>query len=80
LWPGFFVAFFCDIHVAKAMNWQDLALGFALLLVFEGILPFLSPGSMKQAYQKLLEMDDRAIRWMGLISMLSGLSLLYFVR
>lgn len=60
--------------------WQDLLAALALWLVLEGILPFLNPAWWREALRQLLTVDDRGLRLAGLISMLSGLALLYWVR
>ncbi len=60
--------------------WQDLGAAVALLLVIEGILPFLSPALMRRTLQAMLELDDRTLRRAGLASMFMGLLLLYLVR
>jgi uncharacterized protein YjeT (DUF2065 family) len=52
----------------------------ALMLVIEGVLPFLMPGVWRQTFRKLTEMSDGQIRFIGLTSMLAGLLLLYIVR
>lgn len=52
----------------------------ALMLVIEGILPFLVPGLWRETFRRLTEMGDGQIRFIGLTSMLAGLLLLYFVR
>jgi uncharacterized protein YjeT (DUF2065 family) len=52
----------------------------ALLFVIEGIWPFLNPAGMRRALLTLVEQDDGALRLAGLISMLSGLGLLYLVN
>lgn len=55
----------------------DLLLGaVALMLVFEGLLPFLSPGAWRQVFEKATQMSDGQIRFLGLSSMLIGLVLL----
>jgi uncharacterized protein YjeT (DUF2065 family) len=59
---------------------NDLLAALALLLVVEGILPFLNPGALRRTLQTLGQMDDRSLRIMGLLSMLSGVLLLYLVR
>jgi len=53
---------------------------FALMLVIEGMLPFLVPTIWRDTFRKLTEMSDGQIRFVGLSSMLGGLVLLYFVR
>jgi hypothetical protein len=60
--------------------WNDLWVALALLFVSEGIWPFLNPAGMRRALLTLVEQDDRALRLAGLISMLSGLGLLYLVH
>ena len=59
---------------------QSLMLAFALMLVIEGILPFLLPAIWRETFRKLTEMSDGQIRFAGLTSMLAGLVLLYFVK
>jgi len=48
----------------------------ALMLVMEGMLPFLAPTAWRQAFQRMIGMRDGQIRFMGLASMLAGLLLL----
>lgn len=62
------------------MLWSDLLGAFALYLVIEGILPFVNPAAMKRAMAAFLQLELRQLRIIGLLSMLSGLVLLYFVR
>ena len=52
----------------------------ALVLVMEGILPFLNPAWYRKMMQQMHLLDDRSIRIAGLVAMLSGLGLLYLVR
>jgi uncharacterized protein YjeT (DUF2065 family) len=59
---------------------EYLFIGVALVLVFEGILPFLSPRLWRRAMQHMLMQDDRALHVMGLVSMLAGVILLYLVH
>jgi uncharacterized protein len=60
--------------------WHDLWVALALLLVLEGIWPFLSPDTMRQMLLMLVQQDNRSLRISGLISMISGVVLLYFVN
>ncbi|MEO7549458.1 MAG: DUF2065 domain-containing protein [Ramlibacter sp.] len=49
----------------------------ALVLVFEGLLPFLSPGGWRRTFQRLLALQDGQLRFFGLCSVLLGLFLLW---
>jgi len=62
------------------MNWSDLLAAFALYLVIEGLLPFISPRNWKQSVELVAQLADRQLRIFGLISMLAGVVLLAFVR
>ncbi len=60
------------------MDWVWGAL--ALMLVFEGLLPFLSPTAWRQMFERALKLSDGQIRFIGLSSMLVGLLLLLLWR
>jgi uncharacterized protein YjeT (DUF2065 family) len=60
--------------------WQDLLAALALVLVIEGILPFLNPGAMRNIMRIMSEMDDRSLRFSGLASMALGVIMLYLVH
>ncbi|GAB1265721.1 DUF2065 domain-containing protein [Aurantivibrio infirmus] len=60
--------------------WENFLTAFCLLLVLEGILPFLYPGRWRQLVAVLATMDDAKLRVMGLVSMLAGLALLYLIH
>jgi uncharacterized protein YjeT (DUF2065 family) len=61
-------------------NWNDLLAALALVFVIEGMLPFLNPQSLRRMLVTVAQMDDRALRVTGLVSMACGLLLLYWVR
>jgi uncharacterized protein YjeT (DUF2065 family) len=48
----------------------------ALMLVMEGVLPFLAPAAWREAFTRMTQFNDGQLRFMGLISMLAGLLLL----
>ncbi len=48
----------------------------ALVLVVEGILPFVAPQAWRRAFQALTELPDEKLRVIGLVSMALGLILL----
>jgi len=60
--------------------WPDLAAALGLLLVIEGVLPFLSPAAIRRTLARMGTMDDRTFRVAGAASMLGGLLVLWLVR
>lgn len=59
---------------------KTLLTAIALMLVIEGVLPFLVPDLWRETFRRLIQMSDGQIRFIGLSSMLAGLLLLYIVR
>ena len=57
---------------------EELGREVGLMLVFEGIIPFLSPNRWRDMAASLAEVDNRSMRFIGLFSMLIGLCLLIF--
>ncbi len=57
-----------------------LLTAFALVLVIEGILPFLIPALWREAFRRLTEMSDGQVRFIGLTSMVAGVLLLYLAN
>jgi uncharacterized protein YjeT (DUF2065 family) len=55
-------------------------LAFALMLIIEGLLPFLAPSLWRDAFRRITQLTDGQIRFFGLTSMLIGLLLLLVVR
>ncbi|MCV2355146.1 DUF2065 domain-containing protein [Paucibacter sp. B2R-40] len=51
---------------------DSLWLAFALMLVIEGLLPFISPAGWRQVFERLLAMSGGQIRFVGLSSMVAG--------
>lgn len=62
------------------MNWLELGSALALFLVLEGVVPFLSPQSVRNFLERLASLQDAQLRFAGLTSMLAGLALLYALR
>ncbi len=60
--------------------WHDLLAALGLMLVLEGILPFLNPRGVRETLLQLTRMEDRVLRGIGLGSMLLGVLMLYFLR
>lgn len=59
--------------------WQEIVRAVALLLVIEGVLPFLSPRRFRRNLLNLAALEDRWMRLMGLVSMVAGLVFLQLV-
>lgn len=62
------------------MSGINLMAAFALMLVLEGVLPFLAPAVWREAFRKMTEMSDGQIRFVGLLSMLGGMLMLFLVK
>lgn len=58
------------------VGWTDLFTALALLLIFEGLLPFISPGGMKKTFEQLIRYPDKSLRMIGLASIVAGVLLL----
>ncbi len=56
--------------------WEILLAALALMLVIEGLLPFLSPTSWRSVFERATRMSDGQIRFLGLTSMIAGLVML----
>lgn len=59
---------------------KTILLAFALMLVIEGVLPFLSPQTWRETFRRIIELADGQIRFMGLSSIMIGLILLSVFR
>jgi uncharacterized protein YjeT (DUF2065 family) len=55
-------------------------MAFALMLIIEGVLPFLLPKLWRDTFRRITEFTDGQIRFFGLSSMLVGLLIFYIVR
>ena len=55
-------------------------LGLAMMLVIEGLLPFLFPDLWRETFRKLLLLSDGQLRFSGITAMISGLLLLYWIK
>jgi uncharacterized protein YjeT (DUF2065 family) len=57
-----------------------LLMAVALMLVIEGLFPFLAPSAWRETFRRLMQLSDGQIRFFGLSSMLAGLILLFLAR
>ncbi len=60
--------------------WNELAIALCLVLIIEGIMPFVAPARWKRMIVTVASADDRSIRLVALVCMLAGTALLYVVR
>lgn len=60
--------------------WSELFTALALVLVLEGIMPFVNPDGMRKMFLLAMQLDNNTLRFIGLSSMLAGLILLYIVH
>lgn len=60
--------------------WDELLTAAALVLVMEGVLPFLNPAGFRRAVTLIGQMDNLTLRIGGLISMALGVALLYVLK
>lgn len=59
---------------------STLLLAFGLMLVIEGLLPFVAPARWRETFRRLIAFSDGQIRFIGLTSMLIGLVLIMIFR
>jgi uncharacterized protein YjeT (DUF2065 family) len=61
-----------------SVGFWDVALSaVALMLVAEGLLPFVSPLAWRRIFERALEMSDGQIRFLGLLSVAGGVAMLF---
>ncbi|WP_240945941.1 DUF2065 domain-containing protein [Pseudomaricurvus alkylphenolicus] len=60
--------------------WEELGRALCLMLVLEGIVPFLYPQRWRRLVTQLANINDHQLRYMGLFSMLLGAGLLYLMN
>lgn len=59
---------------------ETLFAAFALMLILEGLLPFVAPAAWRDTFRRLIQFSDGQIRFIGLASMLLGMILLMVFR
>ena len=62
------------------MAMQDFLTALALVMVIEGVWPFLNPESLRRTMITVARQNDRTLRSLGFVSMVCGVALLYFVN
>ena len=62
------------------MYWTEILTALALVLVIEGILPFVGRGRYRQMVAQIVRLSDNQLRTFGLAAMIAGIVLLFIVR
>ncbi len=62
------------------MTWENFFVGVCLFLIFEGIMPFISPDKYKEYIKKIAETEDGKLRIYGLVSMVLGIVVLFLIN
>ncbi len=60
------------------MNTLFAALG--LMLVLEGLLPFIAPQAWRETFKRMIELKDGQLRFVGIVSIIAGLAVLLLSR
>ena len=60
--------------------WHHLLIGFCLMLILEGVLPFLYPQRWRNLVHQLALVSNRGLRITGFLSMMTGVILLYIIN
>ena len=61
-------------------DWRFLLAALALMMVFEGLLPFAAPSRYRKMVDELAKLSDNQLRSIGMVVMISGLLLLFVIR
>ncbi len=51
----------------------SLLIAFAMMLILEGLMPFVAPAVWRETFRRLIQFTDGQIRFVGLASMALGL-------
>jgi uncharacterized protein YjeT (DUF2065 family) len=60
--------------------WREFGIAISLMLILEGIIPFLYPARWRNLVVTLAQIDNSKLRMTGLGSMIAGLVLLYLIN
>lgn len=62
------------------ISWSDLGAAVALMLIIEGMMPFINPKTFRQMLEMVNQMEERSIRTLGAVWMGLGIVVLYWAR
>ena len=55
---------------------STLLMAFGLMLVIEGLLPFIAPRLWRDTFRRVTEMADGQLRFVGLTSIIAGIAMI----
>ena len=56
---------------------STLLAAFGLMLVLEGLLPFVAPQAWRETFRRMIQLKDGQLRFVGMLSIAGGLLLLF---
>lgn len=56
---------------------STLLAAFGLMLVIEGIMPFIAPQAWRETFKRMIALKDGQLRFIGLASIAGGMLLLF---
>jgi uncharacterized protein len=59
---------------------STIFLAMGLMLIFEGLLPFIAPQAWRETFKRMIELKDGQLRFVGLLSIIGGLLLMLLNR
>ena len=62
------------------MTWHTFFVAMALILVVEGLIPFINPEGAKRMWLRVSEMPPQQLRIIGFVSVIAGLLLLGLIN
>ena len=62
------------------MAWTEILTAVALVLIIEGMVPFVGPRKYRQIVAQMAMLSDNHLRTVGLVIMIAGVVLLFAVR
>ena len=62
-----------------SLDSDTLWAAFGLMLIFEGIMPFVSPNGWRDKMAQLMVLQDGQIRFFGLVCVLAGVLMLWWL-
>lgn len=65
---------------SKALRLNTLLAALGLMLILEGLLPFIAPQAWRETFKRMIELKDGQLRFVGIISIIGGLLLILLSR